>query len=320
MKKRLLRLSLVSVVVVALVASLLAFVGCGGKKDNANLKRPDEVFAVAGVSTGAMLSDMKASGVAMSDEGALTLDETVIAELNEYMAVVDSLINNNPDASETVESDRPDYAKVQIMKVPDMNGAWTTYKLYYNEDKPSDVAMSDEEGEQSEEESEFESHITGVMVIGENEFPVKGDIEVEQSADEFEQSIEFKAYLDDSKKNYIEFSVENETETEDEGTENEIEYSYKVYENGKKVNSFKLELEEEQGEVEYSIKTKDASGAETKFKLKKEAKGDDTKINVTYTKNGQKGKFSVESSVNAEGKTVYTYTMADGHKVDKVED
>ena len=295
---------LIAVLIVALVATTFAFVGCNkADKTNANLKKPGDVFALAGVSTGAMLGKMQGNAALA---GEAVVEDEIVAELNEYMALVESLIAGNPEAHKVEPSKREGYEKVQVMNVPDMNGKFTEYRLYYNETAKEQAADEDEESD----EQEYESHITGIMVIGENEFPIKGDIEVETEGDEAEQSIEFIAYLNEDKSDYIKFEQETESETEDGVAENETEYSYKIYENNKFISSFELEIEYEGEEEEYSIVTNDASG-KVKFELEKEKKGDKTDVKVKYTKGGNRGEFKVESTTDENGNPVYKYILKD---------
>ena len=94
---------------------------------------------------------------------------------------------------------------------------------------------------------------------------------------------------------------------EEENGESEIEYEYEIYENGKKVREFELEIENENGKTEISldVKTNGVQG-KTKYKIVKGEK--DGEFTIKYTVNAAKNNIKAERT-----ETGYRFTYGNGY-------
>lgn len=124
-----------------------------------------------------------------------------------------------------VESDREEYTTKLVVSYKDVALTKTSFTMYYNETPTGDKDDWDEE----------ESLIDGIIVIGENEYKMRG--EKEKESDEFEVS--FTYHIDDN--NYVKVSQEIEND--------EQEFNYEVYENRRVIHSYSLEMENDEVEL-----------------------------------------------------------------------
>ena len=237
-----------------------------------------DIYTLAAVSTGELLSEMTVSGssavMSSSSDRAYgrygeEADETLTAELNEYMLLADTLISTaavNPVVEENVDG----YMYKTTTTIVTASGESAVYIMYYNETFYDD---EDDRRDRDDDDDERESEINGKLIVGDNEYTVEGKREIEEEDGESEMEVEFVAYTD--KDTYVKFKQEIEND--------EQSYAYEVVENGRKVDEFELEIEKEHDETEISLKT-----GNTEYKLKEETDDGETVITVEYSKNGRK--------------------------------
>ena len=178
-------------------------------------------------------------------------DEQTITLINGYMELVESFISGEKftvTGSENVNAEFGEYDFVMNVSYTDMLGnARESGTIYYNR---THLGTEYDDGE-----TESEYTLDGVMVIGENRYPLRGTHEEESEDDESEAEYEMRVYLGEN--SYI--LVEQSYETEDD--EQETEYSYTYIERGRKVSRTTFEYEREENETEL-LMTVEESGKE----------------------------------------------------------
>ena len=239
----------------------------------------NDVYALAGISTGELLSEMSGAGAssaaltsssAGSEYGQEASDE-LVAELDGYMRLVDTLINAASTEIAFDELTEGEYRYRSVTTVSSANGSTVTYTMLYNEE------VIDEEIEEGEEERE--TRIEGVMQIGADEFPFEGERETEKEDGESEMELELTTYLDArGGGTYVRFKQEIEND--------EQSYAYEIYENGERTDEFELEIESEDGETEISL---EKNGV--KYELKERRYGSGNAITVEYENGGRRYKL-----------------------------
>lgn len=166
-------------------------------------------------------------------------DRPETAELDRYMALVESLLSDGGFDFSSQTSDREEYAEKTVISYKDMSGDAHDYVMYFNQ------TLTKSETDESDGETEENYSIKGVMVIDGADYEIRGERKNESEEGESETETEFVVILGENR--YI--RVEQSVETED--GESEQEYCYSVYENGKLVerNAFSYETEENETEL-----------------------------------------------------------------------
>ena len=150
-------------------------------------------------------------------------DSPETAELDRYMALVESLLSDGGFDFSSQTSDREEYAEKTVISYKDMSGDAHDYVMYFNQ------TLTKSETDESDGETEENYSIKGVMVIDGADYEIRGERKNESEEGESETETEFVVILGENR--YI--RVEQSVETED--GESEQEYCYSVYENGKLV-------------------------------------------------------------------------------------
>ena len=228
---------------------------------------------------------------------ALT-DEEKAAVIRNY-ELLEGLLSDDVISTEPVKPEANDkhgeYDFTYEVTVKNLDGTKDSYVFYYNElteeefnkndeekvnliseaedqeeeDKKTEESEQPEEDKETEEaeSEETESHLKGIVIMGEKEYEMKGSKEVEVSSDEVETELTYEI-LDPETAEKIIMKQEAETETEDNKTENEQEFSIKRYNSeGKEIYKKKISVEtDELGEVEYSVK-ENIAGVKSKIKF-----------------------------------------------------
>ena len=211
-----------------------------------------------------------------------TQPEPDMDKVNSYMLMMETLFTEEPVLVKEETSDKAEYVVKQTYEFVNLDGTRTTYVLYLNE------ALS------NEEHDEKEYNITGLAIINELEYTIKGQKEIEDN----EVELELRIQLD--KNNYI--TIENEQET------GENEYSYRVVKDGKLYSH--LSFEQEQYE-ETSLKiTTTENGYKETYKFIKE----NNKIKIEHTTNTTKYTIFVNITQNEIGETIYEYKVKEKDK------
>lgn len=313
MKKALtiLALSLALVLAVGLVA-------CndptGGGSVNGKFDAPnttESVYGFSAASAGMLISSMNGAQPAcdvataaddddddeVDNEPANGAEEVVIdtAQLDQYMALVESLLSDGNFNVLSQTSDRDGFEEKMVVSYKDLSGNTLSYVMYYNQ-VLTDSETDDEDGEVEEEFS-----IDGVMVIDEKDYVVHGERKIETEQGESENKTEFVVTLDNNRT----LRVKQSLEVEDDETEQK--FSYSLYDGETLVESSTFSYESEQGETELKMSTlKDGKTQVVYFE--KELKGDKEVIEIHVGK-GKTGKgYIVNVNVDENGNKSYTYT------------
>lgn len=225
-------------------------------------------------------------------------------ELDKYMSLVESLLTDDSFGIRETQSDKPEYEHKTVISYKDFNGDDVSYVMYYNkiliESERDDDDDDDDDKHEIDNEIEETFSIEGIMLIGENQYPIRGEREDESEGDESESETEFIVELGGNSYIKVEHSVEKEK------GETEQEYSYSLFENGrlKERSAFSYEQERDETELKMNV-VKD--GNSTTLYFEKEVRGNRDVIVLRIKQNGVGKSYLVESSVE-NGQTVYKYT------------
>lgn len=300
MKKKLMVLALT--LLVALSIGLVACVEPGTGKTHGNngkfddLKTTESVYGFSAASAGMLISSMGngANTAATAAEGDVT-DALDTAQLDNYMALVESLLSDGGFNVLAQTSDREEYTEKMVISYKDMQGATHEYVMYYNQ------ILKKTETDEEDGEVEENYSIEGVMVIGDVDYAIRGERKNETEGNEAETETEFVVTLGENKYMRVEQSFETEED------EIEQEYSYSLYENGKLIERSSFSFETEQNETELKMSTLKDGQKQVIYFEKELEKGEEViKIHVGDGKNG-KG-YIVHIIKDETGATRYEYT------------
>ncbi|MGI6713814.1 MAG: hypothetical protein ACOX3K_01990 [Bacilli bacterium] len=246
----------------------IALVGCKGGSNN-----PVENIDTLGFEAATAISLMTAPSGAFGPQGAMrrvplflnggsedSSDTTEVSDpssqpndvtdpfLDQLIVQLDFLYSNGSGfKSETSESDREDYARMQTISLTDATGKEEIYKLYYNDEKVE--IENDDDDDDSGLDYEIKTKIRGIAIVNDVEYQFKSKVEVEVEAedDEYEEEMTFHLFLDDD--NYV--LVQQEIEIE--AGEREEEFFYQVVVDGETVYEYNLEIEFEDNDEEMEL-------------------------------------------------------------------
>ena len=318
-------------VLIALVLALGAvglagcdFDGISGKVSPGEFETDEQVFGFSAASAATVISAMNGGA---ASEAALALartsevtDEETLAELNDYMFLVESILAEGAFGFEIVNSDVDGYDSKMTVSYKDITGATVDYEMYYNEE----VVSSETEWDDGEEETETVNRIEGVLRVDGVDYPMSGFSEVSTEGDENERSHELRVDLGDGRSLVVEQEIENELD------EQEQEYVYSVYDGRRLVEqsvfSFEQERDETEIELEQRVRGEDGSMTTTLFSFEKESERGNDVIRIDIRGNGGsvRGSYIVSVETADDGSSGYVYTMVGGdgqqHRFDRHHD
>lgn len=206
------------------------------------------------------------------------LNDDQKAKVEEYLVFATGILGGGVIESSVVASDRAEYSYMLSAGYSDSFGTAANYVLYFNA-----------AGNVKDDKYALE----GVLVIGENTYPVEGKYECETEDDEAENEISFKAFTSQDKNSYINLKYENQT------SEGEIEsgYTIKVVKDGKQVEKTSISREIEEGQTTYEINIKRDDGD---VKLEFEGFGEGM-MGVIADFGGEQHKFGMTPVPDHEG-------------------
>ena len=253
MKKKIL-LSLVAVL--AISAMVVALVACdpdNKNDDTAKVGSNAYTIGYSAASAAAMMNAQQsatASAAAQNGNsfgfthrGEITAESSeMLQEIAQQIKAIEEFIDRSSVQIKEEVSDRTDFThKMVITANSALTGENDTYTLYYNTKLVASETETDDDTLDIETEEEYT--LQGILVNGEEEFTVSGEMEIESEGDENGQ--EFSMVASDSFGNQIRFSQEFSTE----GNEIEEELNYEFWVLGVKVYAFSVEFEtDEDGE------------------------------------------------------------------------
>lgn len=236
--------------------------------------------------------------------GAADDTQQVEAELDAYMALVESLLSDGGFQMQEGASDREGYETKMVVSYRDMQGKALQYELHYNSiartDNDDDDDDDDDFDDRFENETEEEYGIEGVMVIDGADYAIRGERETESEGSETESETSFRVTLSDASYMLVEQSYESER------NETEQEYSYSVFENGKLTERSSFEYEEEKGETELKM-TSRKGGESSVFYFERETVRGEEVIRIRVGSGGAAQSYYVRVQTDADGNKNYVY-------------
>ena len=294
----------------------------GGTGGFGELDTPEEIYGFSAASAGMLISAMDTgaastaaestdipadpgTGETPADPGTGTeipsepVVDSVTAELDGYMALVESLLSDGGFNVTTEASDREGYQVKSVVTYRDMHGNAIGYTMYYNEVLIPDDDDDDDDDDWDEIEEEY--YIEGIMIVDGAEYPVRGERSSESEPGESEDETEFIVTLSSTRRMVVEQSVE----TED--GEHEREYNYVIYEGRNVIERSTFEYEVEYGETEIEM-THYKDGVNTVFFFDKEMRHGKEVIRIRVGSTASPtASYIVNLVENADGTTSYTY-------------
>ena len=293
----------------------------GGTGGFGELDTPEEIYGFSAASAGMLISAMNGDAAATAAEstdiptdpgtGETPADpgtgteipsepvvDSVTAELDGYMALVESLLSDGGFNVTTEASDREGYQVKSVVTYRDMHGNAIGYTMYYNEVLIPD---DDDDDDDDRDEIEEEYYIEGIMIVDGAEYPIRGERSSESEPGESEEETEFIVTLSSTRRMVVEQSVE----TED--GEHEREYNYVIYEGRNVIERSTFEYEVEYGETEIEM-THYKDGVNTVFFFDKEMRHGKEVIRIRVGSTASPtASYIVNLVENADGTTSYTY-------------
>ena len=296
----------------------------GGNGGFGELDTPEEIYGFSAASAGMLISAMDTgaastaaestdipadpgTGETPADPGTGTeipsepVVDSVTAELDGYMALVESLLSDGGFNVTTEASDREGYQVKSVVTYRDMHGNAIGYTMYYNEVLIPDYDDDDDDDDDDRDEIEEEYYIEGIMIVDGAEYPIRGERSSESEPGENEEETEFIVTLSSTRRMVVEQSVE----TED--GEHEREYNYVIYEGRNVIERSTFEYEVEYGETEIEM-THYKDGVNTVFFFDKEMRHGKEVIRIRVGSTASPtASYIVNLVENADGTTSYTY-------------
>lgn len=294
----------------------------GGNGGFGELDTPEEIYGFSAASAGMLISAMNGdaaataaaestdipadpgTGETLADPGTGTeipsepVVDSVTAELDGYMALVESLLSDGGFNVTTEASDREGYQVKSVVTYRDMHGNAIGYTMYYNEVLIPDY---DDDDDDDQDEIEEEYYIEGIMIVDDAEYPIRGERSSESEPGESEDETEFIVTLSSTRRMVVEQSVETE------GGEHEREYNYVIYEGRNVIERSTFEYEVEYGETEIEM-THYKDGVNTVFFFDKEMRHGKEVIRIRVGSTASPtASYIVNLVENADGTTSYTY-------------
>ena len=225
-------------------------------------------------------------------------DSPETAELDRYMALVESLLSDGGFDFSSQTSDREGYAEKTVISYKDMSGDAHDYVMYFNQ------TLTKSETDESDGETEENYSIKGVMVIDGADYEIRGERKNESEEGESETETEFVVILGENR--YI--RVEQSVEAED--GDSEQEYCYSVYENGKLVERSEFSYETEENETELKMTSfKDGKTQVLYFEREIENGEEVIEIHVGDGKHGKGYIVHIEKDENGDNR--YSFIPTD---------
>ena len=174
--------------------------------------------------------------------------QETLDQIEKYLPMVDAAFsgNQNQISATNVISDRPEYGMQTNVSYLDVNGVATGFTLYYNE-----TPIIDDDDDDDWWDEEEESRLNGILLLNEVEYKMFGEKELE--GDEMELSVRYS--LDDGTYVHVQQELER----------GEQEFEYEVYQGGRKIYEYSLEMENDEVELKVLDRNSNLSRLELKF-------------------------------------------------------
>lgn len=315
MKKLLTALVLTLALALALgIAACSSDKGGNGKFDD--LDSTESVYGFSAASAGMIISSMnggEAAALAASKGFAETFEDTSaendeFAELDRYMALVESLLSDGGFGVTESASDREGYAHKMTISYRDIQGNTLQYVMHYNQTAiPDDDHDDDDDDDWFDFDDEREENyaIEGILTVEGTDYAVRGERSFETEGNESESETEFAVTLGEKRYMLVEQGQESE------GSESEEEYSYSVYENRRLVERSAFSYETERGETELKMVSYKNGVSESFYFERETVRGEEViRLRVGSGQNAQS--YIVRTVTGENGETDYVYEPYSG--------
>ncbi len=291
--------------IVAIISTMtVCLTACGGGNPASSENKDVDTYAFSASSLGAMMSVTNANGASIAEATEPSILQGFYEKINGYLAMVETYLSTDPVQYEESTSTKDGYEKMIKITTKDLEGNEAVYYLHFNETQ----LQGDEDGD---DQKEICTRIDGVIVVGEAEFKISGETEVEEG----EHEVTIKAYFNANDENdYMEMSQEIE--------QNEVSYEITMVKNGIVTLDYELSKEvDEQGNTEISFEKKTNIGnvqikqelsftrmtnpdGSTFLKMESKLNGFEVEADIYIEKDAETGKVSYKFHV--DGKIVFT--------------
>lgn len=310
------KLSTCIIAIIAIAVMSICFVGCnkGGNQSDTNNKifaKTSNILGLSVASSANILSTLNtntptptAKIASMSSVTDSQLSETDIARINSQIQMFEMFIGENPITTLTEQSDNESYKHKITYTLKDLSGTSVNYVMYYNETQIAQDNDNDDDDDDDENDfdNEQEFSIDGIMIVGEQEYKVIGEKELEDG----EYELYVRASID--KDNYIEIKQEIE--------DDEQEFVYKIFKNGSLVNKFDIEIEQESNEISLVLKTIE-NGENVVRSFDRETENGKTVIKIIQQQGNNNYAAKVFITQDEQGNNVYKYVLPNGVEYDQ---
>lgn len=293
------------VLTVSLVIGGIALIACNSGKStpkaNTGFSDDKSLFAFSAISTANALSvDENVMSKTARRTNNTSTSEINIEIINQYLEMMESLlVDNGPILVSEGVSDLPEYSTKLVYSVKSLSGEVEEYQIYYNQE----LLVDDEEDDDDKDfddlldkDDESEYRLTGIAIIGNEEYQIIGEKELEEN--ELEMTI--RIIKDDN--NYV--VIEQEIE------KNEVEYEYTVYKNGRKTLSLSMEVENN-NEVEIKFTTNE-NGVKETYKFSKETISGNEVIKIKYQSTSTNYTIKVKAITDTTtNEVIYEYEVVE---------
>lgn len=284
-----------------------------------SIESAEDFYLYGAASVGSLLSAREKSAAlsakSLSSPAAdLSDDEQQIVDtVNGYLSLVEGLLGDGSiEHSQITKPADPayaDYSYYTRIRYKDLLEEEVSYELYYNE------LLTGMEQDDGETEENYD--IEGILVVDGTAYEVYGSressAEEEGGESESENELQFTAYLNAEKTQYLRMEQKTELETEAGSQESEQEFEYTFVSDGTWQERTQVKYEQEDGELELEI-TVEKRGQE-KDELCFRRENGQTGLDVDAKIGGKDVRFTIEI-VSENGNTFYRYRFGDDHSSD----
>ena len=296
----------------------------GGGLDKFNpIGSTGDFYLYGAASVGSLLSarekteNLSAKGLSTATPASQELtdeERQIVDTVNGYLSLVEGMLGNGTiEYSQITAPDDPAYAQYSLhttIRYKDLLDEEVSYELYYNE-LLTGVEQDDEEREENYD-------IEGILVVDGTAYEVYGSrehsSESEEGESETESELQFTAYLNAEKTQYLRMEQKTELETEEGEQESEQEFEYTYVSDGEWQERTEVKYEQEGDELELEIMVEKCGKEKEELRFRRE-NGRDA-LDVEAKIGGKDFRFTVEI-INENGNTFYRYRFSGDHSSDE---
>lgn len=306
-----------------LLPSILKKGGTGGGLNKfTSIETTEDFYLYGAASVGSLLSAreqaaaLSAKSLSSAAPAAQELsnsEQEIVDTVNGYLSLVEGLLGDGKiEHTQVAAPSDPAYADYRYyttIRYKDLLGEAVTYELYYNE------LLNGVEQEDGEREENYD--IEGILVVNGTAYEVYGSREAsteqEPGESESENELQFTAYLNAEKTQYLRMEQKTELETEGNEQESEQEFEYTFVSDGQWQERTEVKYEQEGGELELEIRVEKRGQEKDELRFRRENR--QNALDVEAKIGGRDVRFTIEI-VSENGNTFYRYRFSGDHSSD----